>query len=117
MARHKLSYSGERLTTGLYVQLTPTQQQHLHEAVRAQGARLSDYVRAQLFRKEGQAMVEASTGRNPQAKALLDELRRIGNNLNQLSHHANADGQITEQRELHEAIMLLKAAMARVLAL
>ena len=117
MPRHKLSYSGERLTAGLYVQLTPTQRQRLREAVSAEGARLSDYVREQLFRKEGQPITAARTPRNPDAKALLDELRRLGNNLNQLSHHANAHGQITEQRELHEVIALLKAAMARLLAL
>jgi hypothetical protein len=117
MARHKLSYSGERLTTGLYVQLTPTQRRVLREAVTAQGARLSDYVRERLFQKEGQSVVTAGARRNPESKALLDELRRIGNNLNQLSHHANTHGQITEQRELHEVLTLLKAAMERVLAL
>jgi hypothetical protein len=117
MARHKLSYAGERLTSPLYVQLTPTQKEELGKAVKAQGARLSDYVRERLFRKDGQPVVAAGVSRNPEAKALLHELHRIGNNLNQLSHHANADGKIAERQELNETITLLKATMARVLAL
>jgi len=117
MARHQQSYSGERLTTGLRVQLTPSQRQELGTAAAASGARISDYAREQLFRKGGQPVVAAGVRRNPEAKALLDELRRIGNNLNQLSHQANAAGMIAEQRELYQTITQLKAAMARVLAL
>lgn len=117
MARHKLSYAGERFTTGLYVQVTPTQRQELGEAAEATDARLSDYVREQLFRRGGQAVVAAGVRRNPEAKALLDELRRIGNNLNQLAHHANAIGLLREEGELRGTITQLKAAMERVLAL
>ena len=62
-------------------------------------------------------MTAAGVRRNPEAKALLDELRRIGNNLNQLSKHANTDGSLPEQRDIEETIAQLKAAMARVIAL
>jgi mobilization protein NikA len=117
MARHKQSYSGERLTTGLRVQLTPSQRQELAASAAASGATLSDFAREQMFRKGGQPVTTAGARRNPEAKALLDELRRIGNNLNQLAHRANADQMIAEQRELHETITLLKAAMGRVVAL
>jgi hypothetical protein len=85
--------------------------------VKEGGARLSDYVRERLFRKDANPVVAAGVSRNPEAKALLNELHRIGNNLNQLSHHANANDMITERQELHETMTLLKAAVARVLAL
>jgi hypothetical protein len=117
MARHKQSYSGERLTTGLRVQLTPSQREELAASAAASGASISDFAREQLFRRGGQTMVAGGVRRNPEAKALLDELRRIGNNLNQLSYHANTDGRLPEQRELDQTITQLKAAMARVIAL
>ena len=117
MARHKQAYSGERLTTGLRVQLTPSQRQELSAAAAESGARISDYAREQLFRKGGQPVVAAGVRRNPEAKALLDELRRIGNNLNQLTHEAHLNGMDAEAGELHQTISQLKAAMARVLAL
>lgn len=117
MARHKQAYAGERFTTGLYVQVTPTQREELGEAAKATGARLSDYVRERLFRRGGQQAVAAGVRRNPEAKALLDELRRIGNNLNQLAHHANAVGMLREERELRGNITQLKAAMERILGL
>jgi hypothetical protein len=117
MARYEQSYSGERRTAGLRVQLTPSQRLELDEAAAARGAHISDYAREQLFRRGGQPLVVAGTRRNPEAKALLNELQRIGNNLNQITHHANANDMIADQRELHEALMLLKAAMARVIAL
>jgi len=81
MARHKLSYAGERFTAACHLQLTPAQREELAAAAKNQGARLSDYVREQLFRRGGQTGVTAGVRRNPEAKAMLDELRRIGNNL------------------------------------
>jgi hypothetical protein len=117
MARYKQSETGERLTAGCHLQLTPTQRHELQAAADASGERLSNYVRDRLFRKGGQPVVAAGVRRNPEAKAMMDELRRIGNNLNQLTHHANAQGLITEQRELHGAVVLLKAAMSRVISL
>lgn len=117
MARHKEAYAGERFTEGLYLQLTPSQRAQLREAATAAGARQSDYAREQLFRRGGQPTIAAGVRRNPEAKMLADELRRIGNNLNQLSAHANARGELPEQREIQQTITLLKAALARVIAL
>jgi hypothetical protein len=117
MARTKQSDSGERFTAGCHLQLTPSQRQELGAAAAAQGARLSDYVREQLFRRGGKPIVAAGVRRNPEAKALLDELRRIGNNLNQVAHHANSTGSFAERREIYDTITQLKAAMARVIAL
>lgn len=117
MARHKQSYSGERLTEPLRMQLTPSQRQELEAAAAASGARISDYAREQLFRKGGQPIAVAGVRRNPDAKALADEIRRVGNNLNQLAHQANANGMVEAQRQLDDAITLVKAALSRVITL
>jgi hypothetical protein len=117
MARTKRSHSGERLTVGLYVQLTPSQRQQIREDAAARGARLSDYVRERLFRRAGESIVVAGVRRNPDAKALADEIRRVGNNLNQLAHHANAQDLLAEVRDLRAVTALVKAALERVIAL
>lgn len=115
MARYEQSYHGERRTAGLRVQLTPAERRDLEAAAAASGARLSDYVRELSLRK-GPPVV-AATRRNPEAKALLNALQAIGNNLNQLARHANATGTMVEQRDLEHTITMLKAAMARVIGL
>jgi uncharacterized protein (DUF1778 family) len=115
MARYEQSYSGERRTAALRVQLTPAERQQLETAAAESGASLSDYVRELCLRKI--QPVVAGTRRNPEAKALADELRRVGNNLNQLTHHANAEGRFPEIRDLSQTITLVKAALARIIAL
>jgi hypothetical protein len=117
MGRVKKSDPGERFTAGCHLQLTPSQREELGAAAEAQGARLSDYIREQLFRRGGQPVVAAGVKRNPEAKALLDELRRIGNNLNQLTYRTHVDGDFLHEWELERTITELKAAMARVIAL
>ena len=117
MARYKQSDPSDRLTTGLRVQLTPAQREELRTAAEASGARLSDYVRERLFRRGGQPVVAAGARRNPEAKAIMNELRRIGNNLNQLAHHANAQGLITDAGEIRNTIEQVKTSMSHVLGL
>jgi hypothetical protein len=81
-----------------------------------QGATISTYARELLFRRS--AAVVAATRRNPEAKALADELRAIGINLNQLARHANTSGEIIDQAdELRAALRDLKTATARVISL
>ncbi len=117
MARHKQSNDADRLTADVCVQMTPQQRQELEIAAQESGARLSDYVRDRLFRRSGQPGVVAGVRRNPEAKAIMDDLRRIGNNVNQLAHHANAQGLITEHQALKDVIELMKQAMSRVISL
>ena len=50
-------------------------------------------------------------------KRLMYELKAIGNNLNQLTHIANALRAMPAEDKLRAVIDLLKAAMARVIAL
>ena|ERR1044071_6933651 len=114
MGRHKDSYSGERLTISFCVQLTPTQREELGVAAEAHGATVSEYVRDQLFHKGGKYAVVGGMRRNREAKALLNELRKIGDSLNQLARQANANGLVDDQRELNQAIHLLKRSMTKV---
>ena len=56
--------------------------------------------------------------RNPEAKALADELRAIGVNLNQLSRYVHIHGELADRSDdLEEVLIAIKAATARVIAL
>ena len=115
MARYQQSYSGERRTALIAVKLTPSERAELEEAARNEGATVSEHARELMFRR---AATVAATRRNPEAKALADELRAIGINLNQLARHANTMGEIADRAdELFEALTALKAATARVISL
>ena len=115
MARYEQSYEGERRTALVAVKLTPSERAELEEAARSEGATVSAHARELLFRR---AAGVAATRRNPEAKALADELRAIGINLNQLARHANTTGEITDRAdELFEALTAIKAATARVINL
>jgi hypothetical protein len=69
------------------------------------------------MRRLGDAPVVAGTRRNPTAKLLADELRAIGNNLNQLARVANQTGEVRRETELDATLGELKVAIARVIAL
>lgn len=116
MARYERSFSGEHRTVHLGIQLTPSERNELEEAARTRGASLSAYARELLFRRS--AVTVSATRRNPEAKALADELRAIGINLNQIARHANTTGELAEQADkLYDALTALKAATARVIGL
>ena len=51
-----------------------------------------------------------------EATALLGELGRVGNNLNQLARHANMSGCLPEEQALRDAIADLKTALNRIVA-
>jgi Bacterial mobilisation protein (MobC) len=130
MARYKRTDAGERRTTMLGVQLTPSERAELEEAAKGQGApNLSTYARELLFRRS--TAVVAATRRNPEAAAIMQELRvggialtNPGNNLNQIARHLNTTGDLRDFRELRdtleavrEAADMIKRAAARVLDL
>jgi hypothetical protein len=97
--------------------VTPTERQRLEAAAKDAGTPLSEYVREVCLRRRFDAPVVAGTRRNPAAKALADELRAIGINLNQLARVANQTGEVRREAELDRTIEVLKAAMARVITL
>src|SRR5258707_7036468 len=117
MARHRKTYTGERRTVHLGVQLTPSERAELELAATEAGASLSQYVRELCLRRAAEAATVGGARRNPEAKRLLHELSAIGNNLNQLARVANTKRQAPQEVELRATIEVLKAAMARVLSL
>jgi Mobilization protein NikA len=130
MARLERSYAGEKRTALIAVKLTPTERSELEAAAAGQGAaNLSIYARELLFRRS--AAVVAATRRNPEARALMQELsaasrelNAAGNNLNQIARHLNTTGDLPDWAELREALDLYRtgaekhvAALERVLSL
>jgi Bacterial mobilisation protein (MobC) len=115
MARYDRAYTGERRTDGLRLQLTPTERDELEAAATEQGATLSTYARELLFRRS--AAVVAATRRNPEARALMQELNALGNNLNQIARALNSTGDLRDWGELRQALEWHKQAVAKVLDL
>jgi uncharacterized protein (DUF1778 family) len=117
MARHRKTYTGERRTVHLGVQLTPTERAELDAAAAAAGAGLSQYVRELCLRRAAEAAIVGGARRNPEAKRLMNELSWIGNNLNQLARVANTVHAAPQLDELKRTTEVLKATLARVLSL
>ena len=130
MARYKRSYVGEKRTAALCLHLTPTERGELKKDAAGQGAAsVNAYARELLFRRS--AAVVAATRRNPEADAIMRELRAVGvglaapgNNLNQLARQLNTTGDLRDWSELRdtleavkEATELVKRAVGRVLDL
>jgi hypothetical protein len=117
MARYERSFSGERRTALLHIQLTPSERAELEAAAVAHGAaNLSTYARQLLFRRV--ALAVAETRRNPEARELAEQLRAIGLNLNQLTRYVHIHGELADRSEdLEEVLTAIKAATARVIGL
>ena len=130
MARRKRTDTGEKRTAALRLQLTPGEREELEKAATGQGApSLSAYARELLFRRS--AAVVAATRRNPEADALMRELRAGGNGLsasgnllNQIARQLNTTGDLRDFGELRQALednreaaAVVKRAMLRVLDL
>jgi len=118
MARYALSHTGDRRTSQLTFQLTPGERAEIETAARQAGvASLSAYARLLLLHRLAEFELFDSPQRNPDVRKLISELSAIGNNLNQLARVANTTKAITAAVELADAAALLKAALARVIAL
>ena len=118
MARYRINFNGERRTAKVTVQLTPSERSQLDDAAQAAGTGLSEYIRRRcLQRQKDRQPVVAGTTRNPAAKALADELRAIGNNVNQIARVANQTGDIRRGNTLDVVLERLKEALARIISL
>ncbi len=116
MARYDRSYTGEWRTEHVGFYVTPSEAAELDAGRLSRGGTRSEYARELLFRRT--AAVIADVRRNPEAKALADELRAIGINLNQIARHANIGGEIADMiDELEDTLTAIKAATARVISL
>jgi hypothetical protein len=114
MARWRSDYAGERRTDRVTVQLTPAERAAVEtRAARSRRPTVSDYFRwCALEGKETAPGLDAETVHGIEA-----QLRRAGNNLNQVAHHLNATGHLRSRDELDRCISDLKVAIARVIAL
>jgi hypothetical protein len=77
----------ERKSRLISFRLTPEGRSRLEFEAASNGMTLTAYIEAKLDRQLKQIEVRKSDGLHP---AVTHELRRIGNNLNQLTHAANA---------------------------
>jgi Mobilization protein NikA len=116
MARLRATYAGERRTAHFGFQLTPSERADLERRAEERGLLLADFVRACGLLNHGADEDAATRPRLPEATALLGELGRVGNNLNQLARHANMSGCLPEEEALREAIAELKAALNRIVS-
>jgi hypothetical protein len=118
MARYSAANdTGERRTAGFTVQFTPSERAQLGDAARQNGAPLGEYIRELCLRRGGQTPIVAGTQRNPDAKRLADEIRAVGINLNQLTHIANATGDIRRGDAIDMVLELVVRALSRVIEL
>lgn len=115
MARRRKEDSSERRTAGLRLQLTPAERAELDARAATTGRNLSDYARIVLL---SDLKKPAPSVRNVRALGqLVVALNRIGNNVNQLAHVANAINEIPSERALRELTAQIKAAVAKVMEL
>ena len=118
MARYRATDASERRTAKVTVQLAPTERTTAgsRRGARGQGP-LATMCGSSACAVEARLAGRGGARRNPDAKALADELRAIGNNINQLARVANQTGEIRREAELAFVIDRLVATMDRVIRL
>ena len=96
MARLKSSEQRERRTAFMGANVTPSEREEALRRASIMGRRLSDYLR--LAALSDRFPDKAHAKLPPEVACMLAfELKRIGTNLNQLSHHANATGAMPDR--------------------
>ena len=112
MARRSKADAGERRTSFLGVQLTPTERAVLEQRAQTTGLSLSEFARIVLL---SDLKAPAPSARDPQAiRALAVEITRVGNNVNQLAKIANETRALPHERQLREVATLIKATLEKV---
>ena len=117
MSRYGRTYDGERRTSGLRVQLTPSERAAIEATAENSGASTSEFVRKRCLDGIHAAGRAAVVRRTPDVRRLIYELNAIGNNLNQIARIANTLREPPRPDALDGVAGLLKAAIARVLDL
>ena len=107
-------------TSVISVRVPPELRQRIEDAAIKRGVTLGGYVAATL--KAAEADERAAPRHDPREpelpiepptdKALLHELRRIGNNINQIAHAANSGLPLNDVAAVHAVHELLKAHLA-----
>ena len=93
--------------------MTPSEHAEVVQRAAAADLRLSDYVRFCCLNRP----LPRSGRPKSEARALVAELARVGNNVNQLAHHANALGELRSERALLQALDELGATTRRIMGL
>jgi hypothetical protein len=114
VARHRRGFAGERRSEFFGFQLTPTERGYLERLAEASGMLKAELVR--FYLPLGRPGNEPEwRRRDPDTAALVRELSRIGNNVNQLAHQANETGRLGDAAVLVEVMTELKAVLRRIL--
>lgn len=116
MGRHRKEYAGERYSEHLGLQLTPRQRRNLESAADASGQVLAEFVRSYLPLSAAEPRGVCKRCQWAIGELAL-EVNRVGVNLNQLAHWANAEGRLPEAAELRQTLAEVKTALMRVLDL
>jgi Bacterial mobilisation protein (MobC) len=114
MARTRTDYIGERRTEYFGFQLTPTERRNLVRGAEERGMLMAEYVRGYLPLGTLPNGTNHQQRRPPETVALVGELGRIGNNLNQLARRANETRRIPEETLLRAVINELKVVFGRI---
>lgn len=86
-----MSEQGEARSVALVVRLTPAERDAWHAAARAAGrGKTASWVREVVSERAVGGPTRAGSGADGEVARVRAELARIGNNLNQLTHQANA---------------------------
>jgi hypothetical protein len=115
MARLRRGYTGERRTARFTLQLTPSERRILEELARQRGMVKAELVRSYLPIGRPIANDADWQRADPERVALVGELSRVGNNLNQLTKLAHQSGLLPEENVLREVGAELKAAFKKVM--
>jgi hypothetical protein len=114
MARRSKGDARERYTASVGVQLTPTEKAEICNRAATTGRKVSDYCRIVLLSEH---KAPAPSARDPEAlRGLVVALNRIGNNVNQLAHVANAINEVPSERVLREVAAQIAEALEKVIA-
>jgi Bacterial mobilisation protein (MobC) len=114
MARPRADYTGERRTGYFGFQLTPSERRILEHGAEQRGVTMAEYVRSFLPLATRPKREAQRQRRSRESAAIVGELGRIGNNLNQLARRANETGRIPELALLEPVTAGLKAAFSRI---
>jgi len=97
----------DRAGDAFRVRVTAAERAELDAKAAAAGTTVSRLVRAATLRYRLPSA--------PVTKAMVDELRAVGNNLNQIARHLNTTGKLADQAALRDAISLLRTTLSEVL--
>jgi hypothetical protein len=123
MARRKRSDTGEKLTVRRMVLFSPSSAATLDAGAKAAGVKFSHYARELLEARSAAAASAAVARRNPEVRALRQEIQAAvhaenanGNLLNQIARQLNMLGEMHDRQDLKEALAVYKKTSDRLVA-